>query len=78
MESEKEIKGLEFWPEEKFRGRSIKVFGGGEVSVTPVPDNEILCDYCNELIIEFPVPVYLKYALCPKCWKGVKKEIGAK
>lgn len=76
-ESKEKIEGLEFWPKKKFQGRSLKIFGPGAASIIPVPDNEILCDYCNDLITEFPVPVYFRSALCPKCWKEVKKEIRA-
>jgi len=78
MEPEKKIEGLEFWPEEKFRDRSMTISGGGEVSVIPIPDDSIVCDYCNDSITEFPVPVYQGYALCPKCWKGTKKRLGQK
>ena len=70
----KEIEGLEFWPKVKFWGRSITIYGGNKPTVIPVPDDEILCDFCNNLITEFPVPVYFGHALCPKCWKEVKKD----
>lgn len=75
----KKIEGLEFWPQEKFRGRSIRIYGDGkpgegELTVIPVPDDEICCDSCNNLITEFPVPVYFGHALCPKCWKEAKKD----
>lgn len=68
------IEGLEFWPKEKFKGRSITIYGGGKPDVIPVPDNEILCDSCNDLITEFPIPVYFGHALCPKCWEQTKKD----
>ncbi len=70
-----EIEGLEFWRKEKFKNRSLKIMGGPEIVSIPVPDNVILCDFCNAQIIKFPIPVYPGNALCPKCFKGLKKDI---
>jgi len=69
----KEPKDLEFWGEERFLNRSIKISGlkGEDATEIPVPDNEIVCDFCNAEITEFPVPVYLGNALCPKCFQGL-------
>ena len=70
------IEDLEFWDKEKFRDRSLKIMGGPEIVSIPVPDDVILCDFCNTQITEFPVPVYLGNALCPKCFKELKKGTG--
>ena len=72
------IEDLEFWDKERFKNRSIKIMGGPEVVSIPVPDEAILCDFCNTQITEFPVPVYLGNALCPKCFKELKEDIKKK
>ena len=69
------IEDLEFWDKEKFKNRSLKVMGGPEVVSIPVPDDVILCDFCNVQITEFPVAVYLGNVLCPKCFKELKEDI---
>jgi len=73
-----EIEDLEFWGKEKFKNRSIKIMGGPEVVSIPVPDEAILCDFCNTQITEFPIPIYLGNALCPKCFKELKEDIKKK
>jgi len=73
-----EIEDLEFWDKEKFKNRSIKIMGGPEIVSIPVPDEAILCDFCNTQITEFPIPVYLGNALCPKCFKELKEDIKKK
>ena len=70
-----EIEDLEFWGKERFKNRSLKVMGGPEVVSIPVPDDVIVCDFCNSQIKEFPVPVYLGNALCQKCFKELKQDI---
>jgi len=70
-----EIEGLEFWDKERFKNRSLKIMGGPEAVSIPVPDDAILCDFCNTKITEFPVPVYLGNALCQKCFKELKERI---
>jgi len=72
------IEDLEFWGEEKFKNRSLKIMGGPEVVSIPAPDDLIVCDFCNSLITEFPVPIYLGNALCPKCFKELKEDIKKK
>jgi len=69
------IEDLEFWDKEKFKNRSLKIMGGPQIVSIPVPDDVILCDFCNDQISEFSVPVYLGNALCPKCFKELKKDI---
>jgi len=72
------IEGLEFWDKERFKNRSLKIMGGPEVVSIPVPDNVVICDFCNAQITEFPVPVYLGNALCQKCLTEVKEDIKRK
>ena len=69
------IEGLEFWDKEKFKNRSIKIMGGPEIVFIPVPDDVVFCDFCNTQITEFPIPIYLGNALCPKCFRELKKDI---
>ena len=68
-----------FMEKEDFQGRETKIYGGdhlGEMELLDtieIPDDEILCDFCNEGIEEFPVPVFRgSYALCPECFKNIK------
>jgi len=70
-----EIEDLEFWGKEKFKNRSLKIMGGPEIVSIPVPDDAVLCDFCNTQITKFPVPVYLGSALCPKCFEELKEDI---
>lgn len=74
-QSFEEIENLEFWGKEKFKNHSLKIMGGPEIVSIPVPDDVILCDFCNAKITGFPVPIYLGNALCPKCFKGLEKDI---
>jgi len=34
----------------------------------------VICDWCNDQITEFPVPVYLGSALCKKCYNKIKDK----
>ncbi|GAH83684.1 unnamed protein product, partial [marine sediment metagenome] len=45
-----------------------------EVKRFPIPDDVIVCDFCNDKITEFPVPVMGSYALCPGCFAEVKAD----
>ncbi|MCD6318856.1 hypothetical protein J7M02_07310, partial [Candidatus Aerophobetes bacterium] len=66
------------WEKERFKNRSLKIMGGSEVISIPVPDDTILCDFCNAQITRFPVPVYLGNALCQKCFADMKRDIKRK
>jgi len=77
-EKDVEIEDLEFWDKERFKNRFIKIMGGPEVVSIPVPDDAVLCDFCNTQITEFPIPIYLGNALCPKCFKELKEDIKKK
>ncbi len=74
------LQTIEFWDESEFHGRETIITGldenfrpVGERTVIPIPDSEIICDFCNEGITEFPVSVMSSYALCPECYKEVIK-----
>jgi len=78
---------VEWWEKEKFTGRSSRMYTADStedflkgtnlelVSVIPVPDDVILCDFCNEQITEFPVPVvWGTHAVCTGCLKRMTKK----
>jgi formylmethanofuran dehydrogenase subunit E len=70
------LQEVELWSKDEFGGRDTKIYTGEIdnmtlVNVIPIPDTLIVCDFCNEDIIEFPVPVIFHHALCPKCYQEV-------
>lgn len=68
---------VEWWKEEKFRGRVTQIISASGTQSIPIPDSSILCDFCNDLITEFPVPVvWGTHALCKECFESIKKEGG--
>ncbi len=64
---------VEWWPKEKFTNKAIEVISSTSYQRIPVPDDVVLCDFCNERIKEFPVPVINNYALCKVCFEDTKK-----
>jgi len=64
---------VEWWKEEDFKGRVTQIVSPGEVTIIPIPDDVVLCDFCNEEITEYPVPVVGSYALCGVCFKDIQK-----
>ncbi len=65
---------VEWWPEEKFRNRATEVFTAETYERISVPDDVILCDFCNITIEEFPVPVvWGTHALCKPCLEKMSK-----
>lgn len=67
---------MEWWDADEFTGRSTKIFDlitGDLEHVIEIPDTVVLCDFCNEKITSFPVPVIWHHALCPQCFEKVKK-----
>jgi len=64
---------VEWWPKEKFANRVTEIISSTHYNRIPIPDDVILCDFCNERIEEFPVPVMGTYALCKKCLKDIEK-----
>lgn len=68
---------VEWWPKEKFANRVTEVISSAHYDRIPIPDDSILCDFCNERITEFPVPVvWSSYALCKGCLKSIQKGGG--
>lgn len=64
---------FEFWDKEDFVGRVTNLIYPGGMESMPIPDDAIVCDFCNASIEEFPVPVFNgTHALCPSCYKNVK------
>lgn len=68
---------VEWWPKEKFRNRATEIFTAHSYNRIPIPDDVVLCDFCNKRITEFPVPVaWGTYALCAECLEGITREGG--
>jgi len=64
---------FEFWDKKDFAGRVTRLISEEGVESMPIPDDAIVCDFCNASIKEFPVPVFGgTHALCPECYKNVK------
>lgn len=54
--------------------RAIRISGGGVETIIPCGD-EIVCDFCNDLLKD---EIYLysdSHALCPKCGKKTAAEM---
>lgn len=77
---------FEWWDKEDFHNRNTVVYGGDSATdfikgvptrelvpdmVIPIPDDVVLCDFCNTNINSYPVPVMSGYALCPACFNNV-------
>ena len=68
---------VEWWGKEKFRGRTTRITSAREHTIITIPDDVILCDFCNVRIEEFPVSVlWGTHALCKKCFENTKMEGG--
>lgn len=77
IETEDGTTRIEWWDEEKFRNRVTEIYSPGSYRRIPIPDNVILCDFCNTRITEFPVAVMRgTHALCKECFESLKKEGG--
>lgn len=65
------VSPIEWWNKDKFKGRVNRVEGmaddGIHITDIVVPDDDIVCDVCNDEIKDFPCPVVTGYALCSKC-----------
>jgi len=65
---------VEWWPKEKFRNRATEIFAAETYDRIPIPDDVILCDFCNSEIEEFPVPVvWGTHAVCSDCLDKIKR-----
>jgi len=68
-----------------FRSRSIKFITNGEVVDTiPVPDEQIVCDACNAMILDQEIKLlcyiddgieYVWGAICDKCHKKYHSKL---
>jgi hypothetical protein len=59
---------IEMWGPERFKGRqTIGHTPTKSVVVASIPNNDVLCDLCNEDITVYPVAVIGTYAHCQKC-----------
>lgn len=59
---------VEWWPRQRFAGRSIRIWSPGAPTVyIPIADDDIVCDLCDADIDLDPVPVIGSYALCADC-----------
>lgn len=74
---------VQWWEVEDFKGRATEIYSMDDglkpselLQSIPIPDDVVLCDFCNEGIEEFPVPVVGNYALCKECFERIKKEGG--
>jgi len=72
---------IELWPRSRFSGRETVLTTAGpdgqlEVTRIAVPDDVILCDFCNAEVASDPVPVlYGSSALCPSCRARVEASL---
>ncbi len=70
---------VEWWDKERFTGRTNHIITGHSDDdvchdVIPVPDDCIICDFCNDDITEFPCPVvWGTHTLCMPCYRKIKK-----
>ena len=66
------IQPVYWWEKEDFQHRNTTIYDIDnplDKTVIPIPDDCILCDFCNTNIDTFPVAVFRNsYALCPKCY----------
>lgn len=66
---------VEWWEREKFRNRATEIHAAGSYKRIPIPDDVVLCDFCNYRIAEFPVPVlWGTHALCRECLKRIERR----
>ncbi len=70
---------IEYWSKDEFQGRINRIYSGdiGFMKLTseiPIPDDSIVCDFCNKEIETFPVPIFHNYALCPECFDDIKES----
>lgn len=65
---------VQWWSKEDFKNRVTTVISPTSSATIPIPDDVVLCDFCNTRITEFPVPVvWGTHALCKKCFNDMKK-----
>lgn len=80
IEGRREV--IEWWDRSDFHGRINLVCPQDEkdqiiqdeVTIIPVEDDCIVCDWCNADITLFPVPVLESSALCPGCFSSLMEK----
>ena len=71
------VQPLIWMDEVDFKGRTTRIYSGENFDsvvleeVISIPDYLVLCDFCNERIELYPVPVLHGHALCPQCYKAL-------
>ena len=65
---------VEWWGKDEFKGRVSQIISAHETVTIHIPDDSVVCDFCNERITELPVPVVGTYALCKECFENIQKE----
>lgn len=64
---------VEWWEKEDFKNRVTSITSGGHTTTIPIPDDVVLCDFCNVEIKEFPVPVVRgTHAVCNECLESIQ------
>jgi hypothetical protein len=64
---------VEYWWSEDFAGRVTTIITSRECERIPVPDDFIVCDFCNADIVNWPCAVLRGTdALCPECLEKIK------
>ena len=76
------IQPITWWDKEDFTGRQTTMVSGNTYEemmdnnpqFMPIPDDYIICDYCDAPLTEFPVPVFHGHALCQACYNNKIKR----
>jgi len=70
------MNGLIWVNQSKLKGRSIKIgdWDGNIMEEVPIPDDLFLCDFCNEVVTEDPLPIYRGNALCQDCLARIQND----
>jgi hypothetical protein len=62
---------VEWRSRSSFAGRSVILHCSSGAVAIPIADEDIVCDVCNALVEDDPVPVWLGHALCRTCLQRV-------
>ena len=64
---------VKWWDKEKFFGRVTELISADSYDRIQIPDDVVICDFCNIEITEYPVPVVGTYALCKMCLESIQE-----
>ena len=79
---------IDWWEKEDFSGRVNRFYTADSakdlirgvnlelVHAIPIPDDKVVCDFCNLEITEYPIPVVGSYAMCNECFEGIEIKGG--